>query len=737
MADWSLTAALPHSISCVLRSYAIICFSQRSWIGLLFLAATMLVPQAGLCGLFGVVVAYLVAKIFSLDSRLLENGTYLFNAILISLFIGYAAQAYQASWLEVLPLVASGAIATLFTTSLFAKLLYERLALPWLSLPAVVLILLLGPLIHGLANPNTWTKTASLPESSNAVTLFLSSLGGILFLPRWEVGLILLGCWLWESRFLALYSLLGYVVGYLGYIVLSASTAVEPSLELGLNWILSGVAIGCIFFIPSLWNIPLVALTTLMTTLITLALRTSLDYLALPPIPWAFNAVVPLVLITTRQRTHPHRMIETPFYKGSPEANMDYYYLTQKRFCDWWQPALTLPFTGPRMITQGFNGKITHQENYRYALDFEAIDETGCNHKGDGIELESFYTFNTPVLAPANGWVVHCIHHYPDHPVGSQDIEQNWGNHITLLLDNGYHATLCHLRQGSAIVRQGDRVAVGQKIALCGNSGRSPIPHLHLQVQNSPTTQTITQPFQLKQYLRDDGEKKRFIYRGTPTDRERIEPALFSKSVASCFNNITAREYRFMLNMNHHNWTETVEIQITAASHYRLYSSKNGAILTAILEDQTFRVLDYQGPGDSVLNWLGLGLSSVPFIEPGSAEWTDSRSASPLLSFWGRRLSELWGLKGSVPLLKIETSSEINYLPNAIELEVNSRIHSPFPSWMHRHQTPKSIGLRLAPGQFVLDGVVQFEQGSVTITQPTTMNTASSNAKPQFNEGTT
>ena len=38
----------------VLKSYAIVYFSQRRWIGALFLCATMLVPEIGVCGLLGV-----------------------------------------------------------------------------------------------------------------------------------------------------------------------------------------------------------------------------------------------------------------------------------------------------------------------------------------------------------------------------------------------------------------------------------------------------------------------------------------------------------------------------------------------------------------------------------------------------------------------------------------------------------------------------------------------------------
>jgi murein DD-endopeptidase MepM/ murein hydrolase activator NlpD len=43
---------------------------------------------------------------------------------------------------------------------------------------------------------------------------------------------------------------------------------------------------------------------------------------------------------------------------------------------------------------------------------------------------------------------------------------------------------LAHLQRGSIEVAEGDRVSVGQRIARCGNSGNTTMPHLHLQVQN-------------------------------------------------------------------------------------------------------------------------------------------------------------------------------------------------------------------------------------------------------------
>jgi murein DD-endopeptidase MepM/ murein hydrolase activator NlpD len=61
------------------------------------------------------------------------------------------------------------------------------------------------------------------------------------------------------------------------------------------------------------------------------------------------------------------------------------------------------------------------------------------------------------------------------------------GNHVVLDLGGGVYAVLAHLRRGSVRVRPGDRVATGQQLAECGNSGNSSEPHLHFQLMDHPS----------------------------------------------------------------------------------------------------------------------------------------------------------------------------------------------------------------------------------------------------------
>jgi hypothetical protein len=58
------------------------------------------------------------------------------------------------------------------------------------------------------------------------------------------------------------------------------------------------------------------------------------------------------------------------------------------------------------------------------------------------------------------------------------------GNGIRLAHGDGWTTWYCHLRRGSLMVRQGDRVEVGQPLALVGLSGDTTFPHLHFDVRH-------------------------------------------------------------------------------------------------------------------------------------------------------------------------------------------------------------------------------------------------------------
>jgi len=66
-------------------------------------------------------------------------------------------------------------------------------------------------------------------------------------------------------------------------------------------------------------------------------------------------------------------------------------------------------------------------------------------------------------------------------------IENVDGNNIIQDLGGGVWAMYAHLIKGSMLVKPGDSVKKGQKIAELGNTGNSSAPHLHFQLMNNPS----------------------------------------------------------------------------------------------------------------------------------------------------------------------------------------------------------------------------------------------------------
>ena len=122
----------------------------------------------------------------------------------------------------------------------------------------------------------------------------------------------------------------------------------------------------------------------------------------------------------------------------------------------------------------------------RNAIDlFQVVD--GQTHRGGADLLANYYAFGKRLLAPGDGRVTTVIDTRPDAPVGNQDLEHPEGNIVVIDIGGGRYVLYAHLKQGSARVDVGDTVVSGQDIGLVGDSGNSDQPHLHIQVQDSPT----------------------------------------------------------------------------------------------------------------------------------------------------------------------------------------------------------------------------------------------------------
>ena len=148
---------------------------------------------------------------------------------------------------------------------------------------------------------------------------------------------------------------------------------------------------------------------------------------------------------------------------------------------------LDSPLTGEWFVYNGGRSDLLngHSPNESNAIDFMRLGTNGRTHTGGaGAPLTDYAGFGSPVLAPADGRIVEVADGYADAPPGTNGDHPN-----TLVVDigGGRYVVMGHLKQGSATVEPGDVVRRGQPLAAVGNTGNTNEPHLHLQVQDSPT----------------------------------------------------------------------------------------------------------------------------------------------------------------------------------------------------------------------------------------------------------
>lgn len=92
-----------------------------------------------------------------------------------------------------------------------------------------------------------------------------------------------------------------------------------------------------------------------------------------------------------------------------------------------------------------------------------------------GVDLGGQYGY--PIVAAADG-IVLLVNNPRE---GSNTGGSGYGNHIVIAHDGGLSTLYAHLK--NTLVREGQSVKAGEKIATCGSTGTSTGPHLHFEVR--------------------------------------------------------------------------------------------------------------------------------------------------------------------------------------------------------------------------------------------------------------
>ena len=619
-----------HHVTDNLAGISQILFVQSKMVGFLLLVISLQNPNMALAGIIAFGSIILFAKLCGFYIRKFSNCYWIYNPLLVGLSIGCL---FRVDF-KVAGLIVVMSILTILVTTFLESMLVSR-GLPLLSLPFAIVSILVYMVAHSygkLFSLALFTQTEPAFMTSLPIWLasFFRALGMIIFSPTVITGILIFVILLWFSRILLLLAIVCFFAGVYTQSCLDGTFETAITSSYSFNYILVGLAT-VTFLKPSLRTYALALLGVCVCVFFADATTKIAGFYRIPVFTLPFNISVILLMLTLRRFGYLDQNIEL---RETPEKSLSANLVSKQRFCiD--KPAIGLPFAGQCTVYQGWDGEWTHNGKWRHAIDFVCCDENGSMHKSSGCCLEDHLIFGMDILAPVGGCVVSCCDYLPDNPVGNVDHINNWGNHIILRSPEGIHVELSHLMAKSLLVKQGDYVSPGQILAKCGNSGFSPVPHLHIQVQRSCYLGDDTIPFTFTMF-HSGGDLR---LRSCPLHGEVIRAVKYSADRQFLCTMPLGKVFEFdMLSPD----TESncrfrvCRDQYLSAKTY--LEDEDGSRLYFGVLHGSFRFYDYRGSNTSPLHLLYLAMPSFPLIETENFHWQE---ALPVNLVYGKFQSQL------------------------------------------------------------------------------------------------
>jgi urea transporter len=588
----------------LLNSYSQVFFSDNRIFSIILLLVTFVDLYAGFFGFLSVIVTNIAGYLFGFNKQTISKGIYGFNSLLVGLALGI----FYTPDLFLLLFVILAAIFTLFIAVSMQGVI-GKYALPYLSIPFLLSIwvftlstrefTVLGISERGIYTFNDlytiggqflvriyeWWNDLQIGRS---LRIYLISLGAILFQYNLLSGILIAIGLLFYSRISFTLSLLGFYTAYLFYEMIGADISELSYSYIGFNYILTSIALGGFFIIPSLRSYLWVLVLVPLVAILTISLSSILTIFILPVYSLPFNIIVLLFLYSLKFRMEfSKKLTEVFIQQNSPEKNLYSFHNDLIRFRHDMIP-VKLPFFGTWTITQAHDGEHTHKAEWRYAWDFVITDSENSQYKGNGDALTDYFCFDKAILAPADGVVEHVEDNIPDNKIGEVNIRENWGNTVIIKHNDNLYTSLSHLKSGSIKVKSGERVREGDIIGNCGNSGRSPYPHLHFQFQSTPYIGSSTLYYPFSYYIIHTGNEFELTQFKIPEKDQKISNIDANELISNAFNFIPGFKISFNARYNHTEFTEIWEVQtdpynnpyiISLRDHSKAWFTNDGNLL--------------------------------------------------------------------------------------------------------------------------------------------------------------
>lgn len=618
----SFRAGASGSLGAICRAYAAIIFSSCPWAGAFILAATFLSPWHGLTGVCGAVIAMTTARVAGFDRSAFADGRLLYNSAMASLVLACwfppgAMPAPAFALLLVLVSIAALGLTLILNNIAVIVAGTSAMSLPfWVAATALHWFLAQKGFAWGAA---VRPDFAGWPE---AVRIWFQSVGVISFTSHEAAGLMVTLAILWTSRLHLLHAVAGFATAW--SVLSTIGFPLEDCAWVYLSCMFTAVALGGVFYVPSRSAFLLAMAGAALCAFVGMALLRVLQLFDAPLLTLPFNLTTLGIVAAMRWRPRFDTPRPVVIPARNPETACRATQLYDARLPDPLLPAIAAPFDGEWVITQGFDGGLTHAGPWRHALDFEIADSHGRPARPESANLVDFPSFGAPVLSPVTGRIVRVVSDVSDNPVGDTNLSENWGNTIVIEVTPDLFVQLSHFRQRSVSVREGERVRQGQLLGYLGNSGRSPVPHLHLQVQRHPEIGSATIPFRLRGYrTRNHGGGWTFHFRGLPPEGSSLagcRPARWiEEDIPAFFAVGSVRSYRVFSARGE----SREQVRFSMAADGSLLLESGGSKLRMIVADHCLIPSERAGRSSRVLGALWLA-GRIPLIGMPEVEWTES-----------------------------------------------------------------------------------------------------------------
>lgn len=568
-------------VESTLNSYSIILYSDSKLLALLLILVTCMTPKIGIIGLAFIIIFNAFLRLLGYHQETIRSGLLGFNALLVGLALAYGFELNT----YFIGLFAIAQCLSLWII-IWCKNYFDRYQLPFFTIPFVLVVNMImlaantyevfainmdyvfleNSLVHW--QKDTWYQWVHCLDHLNwfptHFQIFLYTLSTVFFQKSILAGLLILAGLFFTSRLVTLYALVGFYSALFFLTVMGGDIENLNFFYSGANFIFMAISLGCYFYIANRYSLLFVFVLSPVVLFLMITLNKVLFAFQMNAMSLPFSVITSMTLYILHHRHQQNYLIPANIHLNSPEKALYEHeqFIQRKTASPHYK--MSLPFWGEWTVSQGYDGGITHLDEWGKALDFVITDEEGKTYAQLGETTDKFYCFNKPVVAPADGYVYNIINFVEDNGVNVVNVEQNWGNSIIINHLNGLYSQISHLKKDSFKVEIGAYVKQGDLLAYCGNSGRSPEPHIHFQVQHTAHLGAAPVALPLSYYIHWNNQFPELAIHEVPKQDDKISPVISHSLLLEAFSFLpnqtlqiadvrADREYKFPIHTNAYN----------------------------------------------------------------------------------------------------------------------------------------------------------------------------------------